>query len=564
MDNKFEIVSFYRFLNLDDALIINLRTSLQQMAAEQSLSGLIIFAPEGLNGMVAAPSGKLKFFTDFLLTHIDSGDWKFKYSSSDFPPFKRFSTKERSEIVSSGYPELFPDANDQSHLSPREWHEALSQHASTDENNGDYVLIDVRNDYEVALGTFKGAIDPRTSDFKEFPDFIESSEIPKDTTVFMCCTGGIRCEKAYLEMKQRGYETIYQLDGGILRYLEEYPEGLFEGECFVFDDRVALTKDLSPSQQYALCPHCGDPAKELISCGMCTIQMKVCDDCIKQEERKTCSKNCRYHYALRLRKSEMKDENKHVGKRSDNEPFKKNPVKGDSVKGNSGRGGNHSIMSYLLSLLLSQAVLLACEHNFHVLLADTDIAQCSLKPSEKLSSKCSLSEPEALVLTAFDSMKKAGNAAPLVDFIDWEELYNETPEKSREVMKVKNPGELANFYRRVLASPSGEINNLLESKVEDSLKKGKKDDKGLSSKAQAVLSKLRGRLEEKEREVKEKIQGSKYEIISSEITGDRAVVVVEQSYKDEKLKEDIKLHSKDGRWYISTISSVLAGSGVSK
>ncbi len=109
----------------------------------------------------------------------------------------------------------------------------------------------------------------------------------------MCCTGGIRCEKAIIEMEKHGYTDVYQLKGGILSYMREFPEGKFKGECFVFDHRVAVGKNLEPSRRYALCPHCGDPGDQPLGCMRCGKECKVCMMCIKEEAKKTCSKDCR-------------------------------------------------------------------------------------------------------------------------------------------------------------------------------------------------------------------------------------------------------------------------------
>ncbi len=296
-DGLLEILSFYRFLNLTSDQLVLLADSITGFAKANELKGLVIAAKEGLNGTVCCDRAGMDKFKNFLLDYSNGEDWKFKISACEFNPFKRFSLKFRSEIVTSGNLNLKPNMLDDSHISPDEWHEILLK-------QNDYVLIDVRNDYEVDIGKFKGALDPKTKDFKEFPDFVKNSNIDKNTKILMYCTGGIRCEKAFLEMKDLGYSDIKQLDGGILSYIEKYPDGFFEGECFVFDERVALDKSLRPSKQYSLCPHCGDPASEIIKCKLCEKEMKVCNDCLEEEKRQTCSKNCRYHYNQKLIKNQ--------------------------------------------------------------------------------------------------------------------------------------------------------------------------------------------------------------------------------------------------------------------
>ena len=125
---------------------------------------------------------------------------------------------------------------------------------------------------------------------------VKNSGIPKDKKVLMYCTGGIRCEKAYLEMKEQGYDEVYQLEGGILKYLEEFPNQQFDGDCFVFDHRVAVGQDLSPSKDVHLCPHTGDPARNKICCGHCGEEAYVADACMEDAGMQTCSKNCRHHF----------------------------------------------------------------------------------------------------------------------------------------------------------------------------------------------------------------------------------------------------------------------------
>lgn len=499
---SYEIVSFYRFVPLSEQKINEILLRLNAFSEEISLAGLLIIAPEGLNGTLATPKGKIEILTNYLINEITDGDWRFKFSFAEFSPYKRFSLKLREEIVTSGYPEHFPEEKDSSHLSPKEWHEALKKEK-------EYFLIDVRNDYEVELGTFKNAINPKTKDFKEFPQFVEESNLPKDKPIYMCCTGGIRCEKAYLEMKERGYEKVYQLDGGILTYLEQYPVGLFEGECFVFDDRVALDKNLYPSQKYALCPHCGDPASDLLECKMCGTTRKICPACQLKEEKKTCSKNCSYHYALKLNKEADKEMNGHKTQIS-----------------------NAALI--LIAFLLSFSSLF------------------------QISNLKAESNPESTVMDAIGKMKEEGNPAPIVDFIDWEQMYSDLPEEKKSVMKVDSPDSLMHFYRKVLSSPSSEFTHLIESKLQGVIEKDGKA--GTEGKFADAINKLQNRLKEKETEVKNKLQNTEYEVISSKIDGEKAIVELKQNYKGETKVDNIKLHQKNNKWYFSSLSDALGQS----
>jgi UPF0176 protein len=194
--------------------------------------------------------------------------------------------------VTLGTPELVPSEGVNHHLSPAEWNQVLK-------TENDFVMIDTRNWYETQIGTFKGALDPKTEQFTEFPEFVEKQKIPQDKKMLIFCTGGIRCEKGILELQRRGYKNVYQLEGGILNYLKEYPNDQFEGECFVFDHRVALDQNLQPSTKYGLCPHCGQPSEIKIDCLRCDSEELICVDCAKLEFKKdTCSKNCAHQWKL--------------------------------------------------------------------------------------------------------------------------------------------------------------------------------------------------------------------------------------------------------------------------
>src|SRR5262249_18433563 len=136
--------------------------------------------------------------------------------------------------------------------------------------------------------------DLNLQEFKEFPKKLKDAGIPKEKKVLIYCTGGIRCEKAILEMNRQGYQSVQQLQGGILNYLREFPQQDFEGECFVFDYRVAVDQGLAPTQAYLLCPHCGQPGKEKVVCSQCGRTETVCRNCLSRGQQ-TCSKNCAHH-----------------------------------------------------------------------------------------------------------------------------------------------------------------------------------------------------------------------------------------------------------------------------
>jgi UPF0176 protein len=249
------------------------------------MTGLVLFAEEGINGTVSGTAAHVADFKRFICDLAGEDDIRFKDSVSEVPPFHRLTVDVRSEIVGMKRPDLSPDTTEDHHLSPTEWHEALT-------SPGPKLVIDTRNRYETTVGKFKDAIDPDLKTFSEWGAYLEKAEIPKDVPVYIYCTGGIRCEKAILEMRSRGLENVFQLRDGILGYLQEYPDGLFDGDCFVFDDRVALDHDLRPSGRFGICPGCGLTASKGLVCQRCAGAYFVCDAC-EGDWGPVCSKKCR-------------------------------------------------------------------------------------------------------------------------------------------------------------------------------------------------------------------------------------------------------------------------------
>ena len=247
------------------------------------MGGLTIVGSEGVNGTVAGSASSIRKWKQKIEEF--AGEVTFKDSKSDGQPFKRWFVKIRPEIVSLGNVGIVPSGK-HNHLTPEEWDAVI--------DSEDVVILDTRNDYETEIGIFEGATDPKLHCFQEFPEYVKNCDIPKDKKILMYCTGGIRCEKACLEMERQGYENVYQLDGGILRYMQERPSSKWQGECFVFDHRVAVAEDLKPSRRYGLCPHCGDPGDQNITCMQCEGPGIMCVRCLQSMESPICSKNCAY------------------------------------------------------------------------------------------------------------------------------------------------------------------------------------------------------------------------------------------------------------------------------
>lgn len=297
------VASFYSFFPIEESQLKQRRSELETLAAELGVRGLVILATEGINSTLSGTEESIKKFCERVeqWIHEVRPEQSFpmvKYAPADRHTFRKFLVKIRPEIVTTSSPDISPlsyTPNRRTHLSPKEWHDLLTS------PNEDFVLVDTRNWYETKIGTFKGAVDPKISEFTEFKDFFESQGIPKDKKVLIFCTGGIRCEKGILELEKAGYNNVYQLEGGILNYLKEFPDGEFQGECFVFDQRVAVQPSLEATKTYKLCPHCGQPAKEEITCVRCDHTTKICENCASENSVKslTCSKNCAHHWGVR-------------------------------------------------------------------------------------------------------------------------------------------------------------------------------------------------------------------------------------------------------------------------
>lgn len=312
----YTVLSFYKFtpLSVDEAQ--TWLTRFDDLQRQFRFRGLVLLGKEGINGTISGSQDlmeKMKRLLQEVPPFLNLKDEDFKWSKSDFQPFLKFKIKIKEEIVTLGRPDLVPQSENNFHLTPEQWHETLQKE--------DVVLIDTRNDYEFEMGTFKGSINPHTREFNAFPEFIKNSNLPKDKKILIFCTGGIRCEKAILEFQEQGYDNVYQLKGGILKYLEKFPNQEFTGECFIFDDRVAVDQHLNPTSVYRLCPHCGDPSKNKINCVRCDSEAFICDKCYPNELFKiTCSKNCAHHYKL----------NPHVKGKPQPRPLRRQPANKNS------------------------------------------------------------------------------------------------------------------------------------------------------------------------------------------------------------------------------------------
>ncbi len=245
------IAALYQFARLEDCAA--LRDALEQVCDHHGLKGTLLLAPEGINGTIAGSREGIDAVLAWLRSDARLAKLEHKESLHAEQPFYRMKVRLKKEIVTLGVPGIDPNLQVGQYVEPKDWN-ALIQ-------DPDVVVVDTRNHYEYEVGTFQGAIDPETTTFREFPDYVDGHLNPeRHKKVAMFCTGGIRCEKATALMLSRGFKEVFHLQGGILKYLEEVPasESLWEGECFVFDERVTVGHGLAPGD-YELCRGCRMP-----------------------------------------------------------------------------------------------------------------------------------------------------------------------------------------------------------------------------------------------------------------------------------------------------------------
>ncbi len=236
------IGAFYRFTPLADPEAS--REALLELGKLHGISGTIIVSGEGLNGTVVGSESGLPAFLAALEQYLGVGELPVKHSVAELPPFQKFKVKIKPEIVTLRAGNIDPNERTGQYVDPEAWNDLIAQ--------PDVVLIDTRNDFEVQMGQFQGALNPSIAAFRDFPDYVEQHLDPSThSKVAMYCTGGIRCEKASAFLLERGFEQVFQLDGGILNYLERIPgaQSTWQGECFVFDERIAVDASLQPTKQ---------------------------------------------------------------------------------------------------------------------------------------------------------------------------------------------------------------------------------------------------------------------------------------------------------------------------
>ena len=277
------VAAFYGFTAMEDLPV--LQRELKAQAEAGGVRGTILLAQEGVNGTISGPDAGVQAVLARLRTLPGLGSLEAKFSRADHQTFHRLKVRIKREIVTMGCPTVKPAEQVGTYVPPQQWDALIG--------DPDTLVVDTRNAYEVAVGTFAGAIDPGTESFREFPAWVEETLRPlveqrRPKAIAMFCTGGIRCEKSTAYLLQQGFENVHHLQGGILRYLEEIPEhqSSWQGECYVFDQRVSVNHQLQPGR-YSLCHACGLPLspedraqpsyREGVSCPHCIERFSEAD-----------------------------------------------------------------------------------------------------------------------------------------------------------------------------------------------------------------------------------------------------------------------------------------------
>jgi len=302
------VAALYQFAPFPDPAA--LRWPLGELCESGGVKGTLLLAREGINGTIAGTDEAIARVVAYVRALPGCAGLEVKYSRAAEMPFHRMKVRLKREIVTMGQPDIDPLASVGTYVAPQDWNALIADPTT--------VVIDTRNDYEVAVGRFRGAVDPETASFRDFPEWFRAErerllgtgETPK---VAMYCTGGIRCEKATAFLKSEGIEDVFHLKGGILKYLEEVPEAesLWDGECFVFDQRVTVAHGLAPGN-YDLCHACRRPVSAADKASDLFVEGVSCPAC--HSER---SDEQRAGYAERQRQellAEARGE-AHVGKR---------------------------------------------------------------------------------------------------------------------------------------------------------------------------------------------------------------------------------------------------------
>ena len=271
-DNSYHVATFYTFVPLPDVEEWQLR--LRRACTEHSIKGTILLAEEGLNATISGSSHGVQAIIDLLASDERFAEMAIKTSTYTRRPFKRMKVRVKPEIVTFGVPDVDPLSRVGTYVKPSAWNDLLE--------DPDVTVVDTRNDFEVELGTFANAVNPNTKSFRDFATYVDDQLSPEaNPKVALFCTGGIRCEKATSYLLDRGFTDVYHLDGGILNYLANVDEdqSQWQGDCFVFDERVAVTHGVEASE-HPRCQSCGAPFSHDDSLSRDYGRGVCCDHCL--------------------------------------------------------------------------------------------------------------------------------------------------------------------------------------------------------------------------------------------------------------------------------------------
>lgn len=302
MINNIVVAALYKFTRFSD--FEQYRESILNTMLDNDVKGTLLIASEGINGTISGSRQGIDNVLNYLRSIEAIGSFTFKESYTDAQPFYRTKVKLKKEIVTMGVEDIDPLQSVGRYVKPSEWNALIS--------DPDVILIDTRNDYEVQIGTFQNAVNPNTETFREFPDYVAKELDPsKHKKVAMFCTGGIRCEKSTAFMRQQGFEEVYHLEGGILKYLEEVPasESMWEGDCFVFDNRVSVNHNLEKGS-YEQCFACRMPITADDMQSVAYIKGESCPHCIDKatDEQKARFREREHQMQLAQKRGEV-----HIG-----------------------------------------------------------------------------------------------------------------------------------------------------------------------------------------------------------------------------------------------------------
>ena len=314
--SSYLVAAFYKFVALPDYKA--LQAGIQDCAVANQVMGTILLAEEGINGTVSGPEAGVRALLDFIKSDKRICDLEHKESWAEENPFYRMKVRLKKEIVTLGVDGVSPTKSVGEYVEPENWNDFI--------NDPDVVVIDTRNDYEVAIGSFKGAVDPETTSFRELPEWVEEQDnLLEGKKIAMFCTGGIRCEKSTSFMKEQGFDDVYHLKGGILKYLETVPqeESLWEGECFVFDQRVSVGHGLKQGP-YDLCHACRHPITEEDKTSELFAKGVSCPRCYNKQSTRQ-----RQRFIERQKQMELAKQRgeKHIAVDQENQKLKKQAAK---------------------------------------------------------------------------------------------------------------------------------------------------------------------------------------------------------------------------------------------